>query len=89
MSGDVSAVLGSAKWAEDSYYLKEFIHKFPLPQVAKVGIPFVFLQNIVFVYISSFKIFRYKLLKAVFMQINVQALQFEMVFHFLFDEEFD
>ena len=35
---DINAILSSAKWAEDSYYLKEFVHKFKLPQVAKVGV---------------------------------------------------
>ena len=34
---DINAVLSSARWSDDSYYLKEFVHKFKLPQLAKVG----------------------------------------------------
>lgn len=34
--GDVATVLTTARWSEDTYYLKEFVHKFKLPQVAKV-----------------------------------------------------
>ena len=34
--GDAAAVLTTARWSEDTYYLKEFVHKFKFPQVAKV-----------------------------------------------------
>jgi hypothetical protein len=34
--GDAATVLTTARWSEDTYYLKEFVHKFKLPQVAKV-----------------------------------------------------
>ena len=33
---DVNGVLASARWSEDAYYLKEFVHKYKLPQIAKV-----------------------------------------------------
>jgi hypothetical protein len=35
--GDAATVLTTARWSEDTYYLKEFVHKFKLPQVAKVN----------------------------------------------------
>ena len=35
---DISCVLSSARWADESFYLKEFLHKFKLPQVVKVDI---------------------------------------------------
>ena len=34
--GDVSTVLSTVRWSEDSYYLKEFLHKYKLPQVGRV-----------------------------------------------------
>ncbi len=34
--GDAATVLTTARWSEDTYYLKEFVHKFKFPQVAKV-----------------------------------------------------
>ena len=34
---DISSVLSTARWADEAYYLKEFVHKFKLPQVAKVS----------------------------------------------------
>lgn len=33
---DVNGVLATARWSEDGYYLKEFIHKYKLPQIGKV-----------------------------------------------------
>ena len=34
--GEVSTVLSTVRWSEDSYYLKEFLHKYKLPQVGRV-----------------------------------------------------
>ena len=34
---DIQAVLSNVRWAPDeAYYLKEFVHKHKLPQIAKV-----------------------------------------------------
>ena len=33
---DVQSVLAAARWTDEAFYLKEFIHKFGLPQVGKV-----------------------------------------------------
>jgi len=33
---DVNGVLTTARWSEDAYYLKEFVHKYKLPQIGKV-----------------------------------------------------
>lgn len=33
---DVSSVVTATRWSEEAFYLKEFIHKFKLPQIAKV-----------------------------------------------------
>jgi len=33
---DVANVLSTARWSEDAFYLKEFVHKFKLPQIGKV-----------------------------------------------------
>jgi len=32
---DVSTILSTVRWSEDSYYLKEFLHKYKLPQVIR------------------------------------------------------
>ena len=33
---DIQAVLSSARWTDEAFYLKEFVHKHKLPQIAKV-----------------------------------------------------
>ena len=36
-NSEIQALLSSTRWSEDAFYLKEFVHKHKLPQVAKVG----------------------------------------------------
>ena len=38
---DVANVLSTARWSEDAFYLKEFVHKLKLPQIGKVIIQVV------------------------------------------------
>lgn len=33
---DIQAVLSSLRWTDEALYLKEFVHKHKLPQIAKV-----------------------------------------------------
>ena len=33
---DIQAVLSSLRWTDEAFYLKEFVHKHKLPQIAKV-----------------------------------------------------
>jgi len=35
-NSEIQALLSSTRWSEDAFYLKEFVHKHKLPQVAKV-----------------------------------------------------
>ena len=42
---DIQALLSTVRWTDEAFYLKEFVHKHNLPQVAKV-LSFVYVLTV-------------------------------------------